>query len=666
MKNNRNFHLKNFVIYQDGWALLCTTFAFLFVLLQEPFRDPSMLETFIVTWWIYIAVAAAVALLMNGGFRKFGINIEFEHAYWLNTKVVNKRVEGNISNKDLKKLFYILKKEPINIFKKESAFTIGAVLASLATMFYMGAAWQSLVFIAISGIIAVFLLGFYSLFAEEYTYASVLRDCRAKLRDRNIEVEELDTFSLKQRFNYFLFLFFLLLVIILSFAPQLDLLLIMIIFLSFVAAITANELLASSVYSVFQEISDFAERFPRQKGSRFFSGSYFKEASDIVRNFNKSAQKLEQVYDSIGKEKNKINTIINNFSYPVIFIGENNTIDMFNTATEEVLGFKKKDYGSKVSSKNNFDIRNFQKMIRLKDYYIKDPEEVEGYVKGGNELVIKKKEGERVFKVSTRKVTGENGEYLGMLKVFSDVSREETINKLKSEFISVAAHQLRTPLSAIKWVIKMVMDEDAGKLKDQQKEFMDKGYKSTQRVIALVDNLLYVSRIEEGRFGYSFRTFNSAKLIEDTASELWDAAQERELNFEVKKPKEMPNIYGDPEKIKLGLYYLLDNAIKYTPWKGTVELEAKVINDKNDLFIKVKDNGVGIPKEGQDKLFSKFYRGPNVLRMQTEGNGLGMFIVKSIVDKHGGTIDLESEEGRGTEVKITIPIRKEKEVLGGN
>jgi two-component system sensor histidine kinase VicK len=664
MKDKRNFHLKKFIFYQTVWAVLCAAFAFLFILLQGIFKDPELLNMFIVSWWIYVAVAAVLALLTNGAFRLLGINIEFEDSYWINTKVVNERIENNISDKDLVKLFHILKKEPLLTFKKESAFSGGVVLASLFTMFFWGAPPEVYIFIVTGGVIAILMLGFFSLFVEEQTYAPVLRDARAKLKERELEVKEKDSFRLKQRFNYFIFLFFLLLVIILSFAQELDVLLRFIILLSFIAVITANEMLASSVYSVFQEVAEFADKLPKNSNSRMFSGSYFKEAVTISANFNKSADKLKEIDQAVREEKNKIRTIINNFTYPIIFIGEDGRIDMFNVACQKVPGLKESDIGVKISSKNDYDIENFKKIFRIKNYRIKEPKESEGYVKGWKELEIKENGKEMIYKVVTKKVYGENGQLLGVLKIFNDLTREEAINRMKSEFISVAAHQLRTPLSAIKWVLRMILDKDAGHLNKIQEEYMGKGYKSTERVIELVDNLLYVSRIEEGRFGYSFQVFNSEKMLDEAVEDIRNKAEEKKMEFSVKKIKNMPNIYGDPEKLKMAIYYILDNAVKYTRKNGKVLIEVKNKNRKKDLAFKIKDNGVGIPTEGKEELFSKFYRASNVLRMQTDGNGLGLFIVKSIIEKHKGNINIDSKEGEGTEVELVIPIREDKKKLG--
>ncbi|MFW5888534.1 MAG: ATP-binding protein [Patescibacteria group bacterium] len=666
MNNRRNFHFKRFISHQTGWAVLCAGFAFLFILLQKAFDDPELLNIFIWSWWIYVAIAAALALLTNGGFRLLNINIEFKDSYWINAKVVNERIEDNISDKDLIKLFRILKKEPSTTFKKEAGFSFGVVSASLLTMLLMGASsWDIFLSIIFGGMIAIFILGFFSLFVEEQTYAPVLRDARAKLKDRGIEINEKGAFSLKHRFNFFILLLFLFLITILSFAEELDAILGFIILLGFVAVLVANEMLAFSVYSVFREVSEFAGKFPKDNSTRIFSGSYFKEAVDISDNFNKSAYELKK-FDKITKEeKNKIKNIIDSFTYPIIFIEKNGYLEMFNEASQKILGFKKNDIGTKISPENEYDIENFKKIIRIKNYQIKEPRKTEGYNKEWKELNIKENGTEKVYMVATRKVYDENDQFLGTLKIFNDLTREENMNRLKSEFISVAAHQLRTPLSAIKWVFRMVLDKDTGELSTSQEEYLAKGYKSAERVITLVDNLLYASRIEEGRFGYDFEIFDPKKVVDEALDNIRKKAEEKKLDLDVKKSKNIPKIEGDPEKIKMALYYVLDNAVKYTQEKGNIELEVKNINKRKEVAFKIKDSGVGIPSEGKNRLFSKFYRAANVLRMQTEGNGLGLFIIKSIIEKHEGSVEIDSEEGKGTEVTLVMPVRQSGETKKG-
>lgn len=201
----------------------------------------------------------------------------------------------------------------------------------------------------------------------------------------------------------------------------------------------------------------------------------------------------------------------------------------------------------------------------------------------------------------------------------------------------------------------MIIDGDAGKLNSEQKELLSKGYKSNERIIALVNDLLNVSRIEEGRFGYNFKKENFEEVLNVVLENVESLVKRSNINLSVVKPKKIPKVYMDKERLSLVLQNLVDNAIKYTPEYGKVEIKILILEKL--LKVVVKDNGVGIPEEEKAKLFSKFFRASNVMRMQTEGSGLGLFIAKNIIEKHGGRITLQSQEGKGTEIDFTLPLK---------
>ncbi|KKP98843.1 MAG: Two-component sensor kinase [Parcubacteria group bacterium GW2011_GWD2_38_12] len=235
------------------------------------------------------------------------------------------------------------------------------------------------------------------------------------------------------------------------------------------------------------------------------------------------------------------------------------------------------------------------------------------------------------------------------------VSNLRELDKLKSEFISVAAHQLRTPLSAVKWAVKMVIDGDVGPVNEEQKNILDQGYKSNERMIALINDLLDVSRIEAGRFEYEFLESSLEDLIETSIQEFQQIVKHKSISLKYHKPeKPLPKVKMDSLKLKMVIENLVDNAVKYTAPGGQVEVLFKYY--RSIIEVIVSDSGVGIPKDQLPQLFSKFFRAKNVIRMQTDGTGLGLFIAKKIVEEHGGIIWVESEEGRGTKMHFTLPI----------
>ncbi|MBI2041924.1 MAG: HAMP domain-containing histidine kinase [Candidatus Nealsonbacteria bacterium] len=257
-----------------------------------------------------------------------------------------------------------------------------------------------------------------------------------------------------------------------------------------------------------------------------------------------------------------------------------------------------------------------------------------------------------------------NDEYAIFADYFNEMSRqlkmtierEKKISQMKSEFITLAAHQLRTPLSAIKWTIQMLIDGDIGKLNAEQKKVLENGYHANENIIRLTRDLLDVVRIEEGKFDYNFEYADPEKIIEKTIEEQKIIAEKKNIQINFEKSKEpFPKIKMDIQKIKLALGNLLTNAVNYTLPGGLVNISV-VYRDTNYIEIKILDTGIGIPKSQMPRLFARFSRGENAMRLQTEGSGLGLFISRNIIKSHGGEIKIESEEGKGTTVYFTLPL----------
>jgi len=231
---------------------------------------------------------------------------------------------------------------------------------------------------------------------------------------------------------------------------------------------------------------------------------------------------------------------------------------------------------------------------------------------------------------------------------------------MKTEFVSLAAHQLRTPLSAIKWALRMLLDGDLGKITDEQRDFVEKTYQSNERMIGLINDLLDVTRIEEGRYLYKPTLESIENLIQFVVNAYKEEMERKNLELDFKKPeKKLPRAVVDVEKIRLVVENLLDNAVRYTPPGGRVTISLRYVEKEKEIEFSIKDTGAGIPKDQQARVFTKFFRGVNVMRMETEGSGLGLFIAKNIIEAHGGKIWFESEEGKGTTFYFTLPLKEE-------
>ncbi len=242
----------------------------------------------------------------------------------------------------------------------------------------------------------------------------------------------------------------------------------------------------------------------------------------------------------------------------------------------------------------------------------------------------------------------------GIVGSFHDITHEKEIDQAKTEFVSLASHQLRTPLAAIKWFIEMLLAGDAGELKKKQKEFVDNIGQSGQRMIELVNSLLDISHLETGKFVLEKEPTNLNKVIKKVAEELKQKLIEKEQVINVSLLPSLPSINTDPKHIGSILTNLITNAIKYSP-KGA-KINVSLSSQDNQAFIEVRDHGYGIPKEEQSKVFEKFYRGSNIVKISVEGTGLGLYIVKKIAEACGGKIWFESEVGKGSSFWFSLPI----------
>lgn len=229
------------------------------------------------------------------------------------------------------------------------------------------------------------------------------------------------------------------------------------------------------------------------------------------------------------------------------------------------------------------------------------------------------------------------------------------LDQRKSEFLSVVAHQLRTPLSGIKWTLSMIMNGELGPISNDQKVFIMKSYESNDRMIELVESMLHADRIDSGKYDLRLVPTQIFDLIDNVLYEILPAALKRNITIELNhRDAAMPQLNIDQEKMRAVFQNLLDNAVKYSKPGGKISVD--VTETADSVKVAIHDEGVGIPTDQQALIFSRFFRARNALKVETDGNGLGLFIVKSIIEMHGGKIWFESKEDGGTTFYFTIKI----------
>jgi len=260
-------------------------------------------------------------------------------------------------------------------------------------------------------------------------------------------------------------------------------------------------------------------------------------------------------------------------------------------------------------------------------------------------------------KVSTHELVAESGESAQRDQKLTELNtRQKEFDTVKSEFVSVAAHQLRTPLTGLKWILHSLSEEEFGKLNANYKKAIRQAESILQSTILLINDLLTVAWIEEGRFDYQFTKQHVEPLVRYALKKCLTHAKKKDISLVSKISRRLPLILADAEKIKIVLENLIENAIIYTASSGEVSVQVR--EHDGAILIEVTDNGIGIPEEQQRYIFSKFFRARNAVLFETSGSGLGLYTVKNIIEKHHGTISFESVEKSGTTFIITLPTGK--------
>ncbi len=286
----------------------------------------------------------------------------------------------------------------------------------------------------------------------------------------------------------------------------------------------------------------------------------------------------------------------------------------------------------------------------------------EGDVVTKREQLLQGKNGQTVWtEISYSPIFGDNGDVTSGIAVVSNVQKEREVEAVKSDFISIVSHELRTPLTAIKGFLSMLLHKDFGTLTDRQFHFISRVYQTNQRMIHLVEDLLDVSYIESGKIKLKVEPLSMEPLIADVVTELASKGFERQIMLKVNRKHKLPLVLADETRLRQILVNLVDNAIKYSLPKSEVVIDFKV--QGSELVTSVKDQGVGITAAHIERLFQKFGRIYNPMSMQAGGSGLGLYIVKNLVESHGGRIWVTSREGKGSKFSFTMPVAKQLPLL---
>jgi signal transduction histidine kinase len=260
---------------------------------------------------------------------------------------------------------------------------------------------------------------------------------------------------------------------------------------------------------------------------------------------------------------------------------------------------------------------------------------------------------ERVIRSYSAPVRDDAGQLLGTVTVLRDTTRDQELERLKSEFLTVVSHELQTPLTAIKGALELVMDDDTGQLSRVQRRFLETIERNCGRLVSLVGDLLDLSRLEAGRIELESQPLDTTSVVRGAVSAVSNLFEARGTALNVDVSEALPPILGDRRRVEQILTNLLANAAKYTPAGGVVEVAAHTRN--GHVALSVTDNGPGVPESERDIVFDKFYRGREAQQRGEAGSGLGLAIVKSLVELHEGSVRVEAGEPRGARFVVELP-----------
>jgi len=411
-------------------------------------------------------------------------------------------------------------------------------------------------------------------------------------------------------------------------------------FVTFTASVRLDR--EGSLVGYFVGITDITELKDLQERLEERVATQTRDLLDRAAELERSQGEITHALSKIEEERNKTYALIMSLSDGLIYTDTDGAIEIINPRAEAILQVSRKA----ALDTNIFSSGASVRMKKLSLMISKDSLLERETVTFSENLVAE---------VSTVLIKNERDEIVGRIIVLHDISKERALDNLKVEFISVAAHQMRTPLAAIKWAFELLLASDEEKLAPELKKIVENGFESTNRILAIVNNFLDVDAIESVGVDYVFAPVNLAKVVEEVFVGFEIVAREKsiELIFE-NQGEALPFIQADQKQIAIVFQNLIENGLKYTMKQGAVRV--KVEPRGSDVLVSITDQGIGIPSAEQRGIFNKFFRAENAKKVETDGNGLGLYTTKRIVEKHGGSIWFESKEGEGTTFYFTVPL----------
>ena len=339
-------------------------------------------------------------------------------------------------------------------------------------------------------------------------------------------------------------------------------------------------------------------------------------------------------------------SVLNSFTYAVLVTDWQTNVVLINETASRMFNLtEEKAIGHPVSVLLESD--------ELLSFFIRAMKSDDDLAKlmAGEEPVIKT--GNKTVRVHVDPVKNKAGAVIGAVALFHDVTRVDAMDAIRADFLSMVSHELKSPLSSLLMQISVVLDGLAGELSPKQTDMLGKAKEKTKGMITLVNDILDYRRLKEGKSIQKVETLNLAEVLEHTVELMSLSAEEKGIPITSEIAEELPSFSGDRGGVEAIFVNLISNAIKYTPKGGNVNVSLN--KEAKGIRLMVVDTGMGIPPEDIDQIFEKFYRIKTEQTRSISGSGLGLSIVKGIVEAHGGAVHVESEVGNGTTFIVSLP-----------
>lgn len=384
------------------------------------------------------------------------------------------------------------------------------------------------------------------------------------------------------------------------------------------------------------------------------------EVGVLAQEFNSMRDDLKDAIELITKEEKKMTAIVNSLAEGLVLVDGNYRVLHINPAAEHLLNVGADQVGEELT----LIVQDITLARALK--------ESEGQISLNEtvnlEVTLDQRGETSTLRIVASPFLDEAGAVLGTVYVFDDITREKEIDQMKSDFVSLVSHELRTPMTSIIGFVSLILDGKTGPINDKQRRSLVRVQHQAERLADLINDLLDISRIEAGRIQMKQEEISVSEIAEQRIEEISPQADAKSIELRLFASESLPHTIGDQERIGQVFTNLIGNAIKFTPESGKIAVRISAngtLSGKSDkaLHIEVIDTGEGIPIEERERVFNRFHQLGNINTRQEGGSGLGLSIVKSIVESHGGTVWVDDGyEGRGSNFQFTLPIELTKEV----